>query len=304
MRCSVDHHRPKHRHRSQRVVRPATIVRRAAFALSLLVVAGVLSACSTITDPALPPGAAAFSPAAVYSRWWAMTEACSGVTGSLAAVSWYETTGILRDPDNGKVIDGYWSSASNRIVLSADAKMDGAVVRHEMLHALIRQAGHSRAQFLGRCAGVVSCSLACVDDAGSPPAPAPGTTQVLPGALTLGILVSPKSPTSTQDEGFFTVTVTATNPSSKPVQVLLPLPASPPKTFAVFMSYPGGGGVTDIAIELDLSAVRFAPGEMKQQVFDYVVGQHGGANERAPGTYTVIGSYAGKEAAPVTVVLK
>lgn len=303
MRRSVDHHRTKHRHRSRRLVGRATIVHRAAFTLALLFVSGVLSACSSITDPPLPPGATTFSPAAVYSRWWAMTEACSGATGSLSAVSWYETAGILRDPDTGKIIEGYWSSASNRIVLSADAKLDGAVVRHEMLHALIRQAGHSRAQFLGRCAGVVSCSLACVSDAGSPPPAAPGTTQVLPDALTVGISVSPASPTSAQDDGFFTITVTATNPASQPVEVLLPLPARPPKTFAVNMSGPTGG-VTDIAVELDLSAVRFAPGETKQQVFDYVVGQQGGPNHRVPGSYTVTGSYGGKEAAPISVVLQ
>jgi hypothetical protein len=303
MRCSVDHHRTKHRHRSKPLVGSVTTVLRAALALALVAVSGLLGACSHIVDPPLPPGAVPFSPAAVYARWWAMTEACSGATGSLAAVSWFETAGLLRDPDTGKIIDGYWSSATNRIVLSADAKLDGGVVRHEMLHALIRQAGHSRAQFLGRCAGVVSCSIACVGDAGSPPPAAPGTTHVLPATLTIGLSVEPAAPTSTQEDGFFTITVTATNPASHPVEVLLPLPAQPPKTFAVNMTGPTGG-VTDIAVELDLSAVTFAAGETKQQVFDYVVGQQGGPNTRAPGTYTVIGSYGGKETAPISVVLQ
>ena len=39
------------------------------------------------------------------------------------------------------------------------------------------------------------------------------------------------------------------------------------------------------------------------RVFDYVVGSQRGSTDRVPGTYTVIGSYGGKEAAPITVVL-
>jgi hypothetical protein len=45
-------------------------------------------------------------------------EACSGLKGSLDAVQWYAAPGPLRNPDNGaEPINGYWSLASNRIVL-------------------------------------------------------------------------------------------------------------------------------------------------------------------------------------------
>jgi hypothetical protein len=270
---------------------------------AVLATAGAITACSQLVDPQLPPDATPFSAPVVYARWWAMTQACSGLTGSLEAVSWYSTPNPLRDPNTGRVIEGYWSAGSNRVVLEADAKLDGAVVRHEMLHALLHEGGHSRTQFLGRCAGVVSCSIACVGDAGPAPPVDPGTTQVLPGAITVGIAVEPAAPTATHDQGFFTITVTATNPASNPVTVLLPLPATPPRTFAFDLTGPPGRSI-DGVFQLDPSAATFAAGETKRQVFDFVVGQLPFTRSLAPGNYTVLGSFGGKETAPISVVLQ
>jgi hypothetical protein len=277
--------------------------RRFLFLLAILATAATLSACSQLVDPKLPSDATPFSAPVVYARWWAMTQACSGLTGSLGAVSWYSTSDTLRDPNTGRIIEGYWSAGSNRVVLDADAKLDGSVVRHEMLHALLHEGGHSRAQFLARCAGVVSCSLACVSDAGPAPPVSPGTVQVLPAALVVAITVEPAAPTATQDGGFFTITVTATNPASDPVTVLLPLPARPPRTFAFDLTGPSGRSI-DGVFEIDESAATFAPGETKQQVFDFVIGQLPFTRSLPPGNYTVVGSFGGKEAPPISVVLQ
>lgn len=278
-------------------------VRRALLVLSVIITAGAVSACGHLVDPPLPPSTSQFSAPLVYTHWWAMTQACSGQSGALAAVSWFETTDTLKDPRSGAVIDGYWSAATNRIVLSAKMKLDGGTVRHEMLHALLREGGHSRAQFLGQCAGVVTCTTACVEDAGPAPPTDPASIEVLPESLTVGIAVEPAAPSAANDEGFFTMTVTARNPSSHPVTVLLPLPARPARTFAFDITGPGGRAI-DGVIQLDPSANTFAAGETKQQVFDFVIGQQPLARVLPPGNYTVIGSYGGKETPPISLVLQ
>src|SRR5687767_13898568 len=53
-----------------------------------------LAACSSLVDPDLPVNARQFTPPPVYARWWAMTQACSGLSGDLASVSWYVVPGV------------------------------------------------------------------------------------------------------------------------------------------------------------------------------------------------------------------
>ena len=66
-------------------------------------------ACGYMGDPPLPPDAKPFVPPAVYTRWWAMVESCSGVERPLDKVQWYAVPGTLRDPHSGDVIEGYHS---------------------------------------------------------------------------------------------------------------------------------------------------------------------------------------------------
>ncbi len=124
-------------------------------------------ACTSIVDPALDPRAEPFHPLPVYARWWSMVESCSGLQGSLAEVSWYQVPGSETVDRSGDEVAGYWAPAGNRIVLGGEATLDGQVVRHEMLHALLRQLkGHPREYFLDRCGGVGSCASGCLTDAG------------------------------------------------------------------------------------------------------------------------------------------
>src|SRR5688572_23395310 len=102
----------------------------------ILAVTAVVSACHSLIDPPPPPEAVALTPPPVYARWWAMAEACSGVTMPMGSVSWYVVPDGSPVIVDGRHVRGYWSAGSNRIVLSAEAQFDGRSVRHEMLHAL------------------------------------------------------------------------------------------------------------------------------------------------------------------------
>src|SRR5512140_245269 len=111
------------------------------------------AACERIVDPAFPPTATQFVPPPVYDRWWAMTASCAGVTGSLSKVSWYVVPGVTEFQLKGQTVSGYWTQGSNSIVVADSSRLDGSVIRHEMLHALIRGTGHPRSAFLEKCAG-------------------------------------------------------------------------------------------------------------------------------------------------------
>jgi hypothetical protein len=155
--------------------------------------------CCRLVDTQLPPDSRQFSPPVVYARWWAMTEACSGRSASMASVSWFEVPATLRNPANGESVGGYWSSVNDRIVLTEAAKLIGGFVRHEMLHALLKKPGHPREAFLGSCAGVVGCFDQCLTDAGPPPTPAVDAIKVTPDSLEISLEVAPQAPTMGED---------------------------------------------------------------------------------------------------------
>src|SRR5690348_1582406 len=66
----------------------------------------------------------------------------------------------------GTQVGGIWMREGNRVVLAENQIDHGSTVRHEMLHALLGQAGHPRADFLNLCASLVGCAPECVRDAG------------------------------------------------------------------------------------------------------------------------------------------
>jgi hypothetical protein len=172
----------------------------------LVTTLAVIGGCHSLVDPPLPPAATAMAPPAVYATWWAMTEACSGLTGSLEHIQWFQVPGATTIPYPGLTdVSGYWST-SDRIVLAGMTTLDGSGVRHEMLHALLHSVGHPRAAFLTSCGGVVDCARPCVADAEPLPPLDPGTPVVTPNQLHLAIAVSPASPAIETDDGFFTVT--------------------------------------------------------------------------------------------------
>jgi len=246
-----------------------------------------------------------------------MVESCSGLSASLENIQWYSTTSLLRDPnDNDEAIAGYWSLASNRIVLYTNDTIAGAIVRHEMLHALIRSAGHPRWAFLQACGGVVACLEACVRDAGPAASPDPGTPTIAPSELEVTSALSPATPSSLLNEGLATFTISVHNPFSHPVVVSLPSGAgSVPFSYGYAMRESSGSGMSNGDLALDIGVTYFAAGETKRDVIDFFViapdfpsyqgGPGLGENPIAlpVGTYSFQGDYGGKAAPTLSVVL-
>ena len=109
----------------------------------------------------LPPHATRFSPPDVYRTWWQMVETCSGLHGAFDDVRWYRASIVELQEREGNGTLAYWEERGNRIVLSDNVVEFGRGVRHEMLHAPVRQHGHPRELFAGRCADVVQCEEQC-----------------------------------------------------------------------------------------------------------------------------------------------
>lgn len=248
--------------------------------------------CTNSTEPVLPKDAQEFSPPPVYSTWWNMTQACSQLTGSLGAVTWYTTEDVVHDLSSGDVIAGYWVPGSNRIVLNSAVMMDGGIVRHEMLHALIKHGGHPRNQFLGNCAGTVACEQACAADAGPYPNPPQTPMQVGTESIDISVSIDPTTPSHAVDEGRFSITVATRNLTSHWITVTPASGLDPLETFSVD-AHGSNGAIQRDELSDDPSQRIFAPDETKKQVFDFVIGDDAFGNQLPPGDYVALGGFAG-----------
>ena len=258
----------------------------------LAVLSLAIVVCTSATEPVLPKDAQEFSPPPVYSTWWNMTQGCSRLAGSLSAVTWYSTEEVVHDLSSGEVIAGYWVPGSNRIVLNSSVMMDGGVVRHEMLHALIKHGGHPRNQFLGNCAGTVDCERACAADAGPYPNPPETPLQVGTESIDISLAVDPTTPSRAIDEGQFSITVITRNLTSHWVTVAPASGVDALQTFSVDAN--GANGATRLdELSNDQSQRIFAPNETKKQVFDFAIGDSPFGNQLPPGFYLARGAFAG-----------
>lgn len=271
----------------------------APYALTTIILS-MATACHYLTEP-LPDRADPFNPPAVYTRWWAMTEACSGRTGDLAAIHWYQVPGAweIRLHD-GREAAGYEEPSSDRIVLAGDQVNAGPVVRHEMLHALLGQPGHPEAQFRGACAGLVEppgnpWALPTHDYANLPP-------ESLSVATDAELL-----PRETDGGRWLTVLVTVLNPRGNAVLVAAPGNAAKPPTFGYLLRGPSGG-YEGGEVANDSSVLFFRPFETKRWLFEFRVGSATamgfiGLDSLGPGAYRVQGDYARHSSSPATVVV-
>lgn len=266
----------------------------------------LLGACD-VTGPGLPAGAEVFSPPAVYQQWWNLTEGCSGLTGNLSDVTWYRVPARELIPlGDGTLVNGRWDPVENRIILAGDSDREGDFVRHEMLHALLHTPDHPRSAFIGRCAGVVVCIERCITDGGAAPSPEPTAQIVSPATLTIGVEVTPDSPSSGLNDGHFMMVVTATNPSMTPVIVNLPPSgdAGPSGSFSYNIEGTGGGRSYDMRAYAP-EVTRFGPSEAKRFIFDFHVGNGPTRYDQPPGLFRFGGAYGGNWAsnAPTITVL-
>lgn len=286
------------------VVKPT--LRNALCSIQLISALAFATACERIVDPALPTTATLLVPPPVYSKWWALAESCSGVSRPLENVTWFVVPGVSSFLLNKEAVSGYWTGASNRIVLAESSVLDGAVVRHEMLHALIRTSGHPRSAFLGKCAGLVSCTPRCVSDAGvlaisdviGPALPA--------DSIDVSVQLLPNPPVSDIDGGVFFLVVSAHNRASRPVTVSLNSVTgtlAAPFSFEIRALFRPGLRITGLLDLDDFSTTTFAAGETKKQYFDFTIGNVIRGRTVTTGVYQITGWYGSKPAVltPVTI---
>ncbi len=268
------------------------IVRLAVWSMAL---AAAASCADNIVDPKLPPGATPFTAPAVYTTWWEMTKACSGRSGSLAAISWYKVPSGLPLKLDGQSVSAYWSAGSNQIVISELVKEDGPIIRHEMLHALLRSKGHPREEFLERCAGYVTCGIKCAEDAGTAPVIPASVPRVSPTDLIVTAAIAPITDIRVIEGSYFAITVRARNPYTYTVVAALPASAVVPNAKLSFAyTINGDGGESAQIHALDSSASTFAAGETKAHVFDFFVGDGARHGRFFSGvSYTATGGYGG-----------
>jgi hypothetical protein len=234
------------------------------------------------------------SAAKPYALWWSMTASCSGLTGELAQVRWYVVPSSSSLVVNGREYDGYWFPRENSIVLTLASVSAGMLVRHEMLHALTGS-GHSRAYFVEKCGGVVSCDEQCLQDAGAQPEPTSGS-DIPATELILTATLRPNAPSLASDSGWIALAVSVTNPLATGAFANLVRIASNPAYSSTF-----GFSVCTIPCTqpfqteyevIEGSRMGFMAGATRRQVFDI---------QLEPGSYRVTGTYNGRAAASVDV---
>ncbi|HEY4132178.1 MAG TPA: hypothetical protein VGM50_16335 [Gemmatimonadaceae bacterium] len=247
-----------------------------------------LLSCRSLVDPPLPPNTLALTPPSVYSTWWNIVQSCSGISGRMADIKWYQVQNTTFINADGKVATGYWSSVSNQIVLASGSVLDGGTVRHEMLHALVRSPGHPRSAFLDKCAGIVDCSADCASDAG--PLPHFNGPSILADSIQVSFRLDPASPAASVNDATFMVTITATNPTGDSVSVILD-PINPTRRpYTALVSGTFGARTFQVLLD-DSSLVRFAPHQTKQHIFDFVIGGDTAMRTFLPGSYNVSLAY-------------
>jgi len=250
------------------------------------VAVSALGACGLITEP-LPKGAERFTPPAVYAHWWKLTETCSGRSGDLNAVTWYQVPGskfVIRNQS----VPAYWSS-SNRIVIAETLVEHGPMVRHEMLHALLRIHGHARSEFLDACGSLVVCQGTCIDDAGRWQLPQQSYVILPPESLSVASRAELR-PRESDGQRWLDLEVTVRNPRGHTVLVAAPGDPVTPPTFGYELRGPSARLGGQVAI--DSSTLFFKPLETKQWLFEFRVTLEVGRNHIQPGTYVARGRYA------------
>jgi hypothetical protein len=90
------------------------------------------------------PGMTAYSPpAAPTLAHWRDMEACAGATRDPRVVAWFTVDApAFAVPGASGTFRGYWFSARDHIVLALPSVSDTKLLRHEMLHAILRDGTH------------------------------------------------------------------------------------------------------------------------------------------------------------------
>jgi hypothetical protein len=260
---------------------------------ALLVLLGAVAACETPTGPVveMPARAVAWSPPAQYGFWWSLVETCAERRGDMGGVRWY----IWPDPGPlvlaGKRYSGYWWQEGSRILLASESVADGQVVRHEMLHELLRQDGHPPEYFDGRCEGIVNGTDAG-SDALADPSLVARAREVGPEVLTISVAPLPARPRTSANDGWLALDVEATNPGPDPVWVRLEPLLDGYLGFGVVFLDGGRSAAFEVRKE---ARMFFAPGQRRHRLFDL--------REAAPVALRVRGRLSSGSSSPYIVTI-
>lgn len=179
----------------------------------VLAVCLATTACDGLFEPDFPSAAVAVQPPAQYRVWWEVVESCSGQTAPFDAVTWYRIpVGHLYV--QGESAAGAWFVSENRIVIRDGGQYSGRLVRHEMLHAILRTGSHPGEQFLENCADEVLCGRDCL-----PNAALPGATPLAVEHLDVDVQLYPRVPSLSVHDGKAVVIVRVRNPAAANVFV-------------------------------------------------------------------------------------
>jgi len=94
-------------------------------------------------------GTRVFKPLAIYAELFEKTKECSGLRGSMDGITWLAIPGTETfNTKNGPKV-GMWEEASGKFTVTLAGKYidHEMVVRHEMLHHLLRRVGHPSEYF-------------------------------------------------------------------------------------------------------------------------------------------------------------
>lgn len=131
-------------------MRPASLHRTFVPALAIWLVA---ASCTGLEPSALPDGAVPMTAPVAYSEWYARTEACAELRGTLEGIEWYVVPDVATfETSIGEKV-GLWERVGNvsRITIAGNYVENEMVVRHEMLHDLLERSGHPTEYFVDRC---------------------------------------------------------------------------------------------------------------------------------------------------------
>ena len=221
-------------------------------------------ACRTGVDPTLPENAVLFAPLPQYRLWWELTSQCAGASRSFEDVQWYLVPGVSSFQTDQGELGGAYYRAQNRIVLAELVSDSAGVVRHEMLHALLRIAvAHPATYFQRRCAGIVNCDGPCAREIDRTPSDT-SAIRVAPSELSLDLALYPANGRLRDSGGWYVAVASVTNQRSIPVRVALPA-----KGLGKYLSFAYTDDCWTITNLSFSSTIDLAPGETRYHAFDH-----------------------------------
>ena len=109
--------------------------------------------CMAFEPSDIPTGAVPLEAPAHFREWWASTEQCSGLTGSMDVIRWYVVPEVSSfETDIGEKVGLWIKTPTDAVIVLAETYADHElVVRHEMLHQLLQRSGPPQEYCGDRC---------------------------------------------------------------------------------------------------------------------------------------------------------